>query len=80
VTRTLAILAGLAVAGLVGWRLRFRSSDQARAWRRGAHGERESAWVLDRLACDGYVVLHDLAMPAPRPTSTTSSWAQLGCS
>src|SRR5215217_7013523 len=32
-------LAGLAVAALVGWRLRFRPSEQARGWRRGAHGE-----------------------------------------
>jgi hypothetical protein len=56
-------LVGLAIAVLVGWRLRFRPSEQARAWRRGAHGERETARVLDRLARDGYVVLHDLAMP-----------------
>jgi hypothetical protein len=36
--RKLATLAGLAVAGLVGWRLRFRPSEQARSWRRGAAG------------------------------------------
>jgi hypothetical protein len=56
-------LFGLAVAALVGWRLRFRPSDQARAWQRGATGERHTARVLDRLGRDGYVVFHDLAMP-----------------
>jgi hypothetical protein len=56
-------LAGLAVAALVGWRLRFRPSEQARAWRRGAAGERRTARLLDRLGRDGYVILHDLAMP-----------------
>jgi Nuclease-related domain len=56
-------LAGLAVAAMVGWRLRFRPSEQARAWRRGAAGERQTARLLDRLGRDGYQVLHDLAMP-----------------
>jgi hypothetical protein len=56
-------LAGLAVAALVGWRLRFRPSSQARAWQRGATGERHTARLLDRLGRDGYVVFHDLAMP-----------------
>jgi hypothetical protein len=56
-------LAGLAVAVLVGWRLRFRPSEQARAWQRGAHGERQTARLLDRLGRDGYVSFHDLALP-----------------
>jgi Nuclease-related domain len=56
-------LVGLAVAVLVGWRLRFRPSEQARTWRRGAHGERRTARLLDRLTRDGYVVFHDLAVP-----------------
>ena len=56
-------LAGLTVAGMVGWRLRFRPSPQARAWQRGAHGERHTARLLDRLGRDGYVSFHDLAMP-----------------
>jgi hypothetical protein len=56
-------LLGLAVAALVGWRLRFRPSEQARTWRRGAHGERRTARLLDRLTRDGYVVFHDLAVP-----------------
>jgi Nuclease-related domain len=61
--RTPATVAGLAAAALVGWRLRFRPSPQARAWQRGASGERRTARLLDRLGRDGYVVLHDLAMP-----------------
>jgi Nuclease-related domain len=56
-------LVGLAAAVLVGWRLRFRPSEQARTWQRGAHGERHTARVLDRLTRDGYVVFHDLAVP-----------------
>jgi Nuclease-related domain len=56
-------LVGLAVAALVGWRLRFRPSEQARTWQRGAHGERHTARLLDRLTRDGYVIFHDLAVP-----------------
>jgi len=56
-------LLGLAVAALFGWRLRFRPSEQARTWQRGAHGERHTARLLRRLTRDGYVVLHDLAVP-----------------
>src|SRR6266545_5847721 len=56
-------LVGLAVAALVGWRLRFRPSEQARTWQRGAAGERHTARLLDRLTRDGFVVFHDLAVP-----------------
>jgi hypothetical protein len=56
-------LVGLAVAALLGWRLRFRPSEQARTWQRGAGGERHTARLLDRLTRDGYVVFHDLAVP-----------------
>jgi hypothetical protein len=56
-------LVGLAAAAVVAWRLRFRPSEQARSWRRGAHGERRTARRLDRLTRDGYVVFHDLAVP-----------------
>jgi Nuclease-related domain len=56
-------LAGMTVSVLVGWRLRFRPSSQARAWQRGATGERHTARLLDRLGRDGYVSFHDLAMP-----------------
>jgi hypothetical protein len=61
--RILATVAGLAAAALVGWRLRYRPSGQARAWHCGARGERQTARLLDRLGRDGYRVLHDLAMP-----------------
>jgi hypothetical protein len=56
-------LVGLALAALVGWRLRFRPSKQVTAWQRGAQGERRTARLLDRLVRGGYVVFHDLAMP-----------------
>jgi Nuclease-related domain len=56
-------LVGLAVAALVGWRLRFQPSAQVTAWRRGAEGERRTARLLDRLTRDGYAVFHDLAVP-----------------
>jgi Nuclease-related domain len=58
-----AALVGLAVAALVGWRLRFRPSEHARTWQRGAHGERRTARLLDRLTRDGFVVFHDIAVP-----------------
>jgi hypothetical protein len=56
-------LTGLTVAVLVGSRLRFCPSTQARAWQRGATGERHTARLLDRLGRDGYVSFDDLAMP-----------------
>jgi hypothetical protein len=56
-------LVGLAGAVLVGWRLRFQPSEQARTWQRGAEGERHTARLLDRLTRDGFVVFHDLAVP-----------------
>jgi hypothetical protein len=56
-------LLGLAMAALVAWRLRFRPSEQARTWQRGAAGERRTARLLDRLTCEGFVVFHDLAVP-----------------
>jgi Nuclease-related domain len=56
-------LVGLVVAALAAWRLRFRPSEQARTWQRGAHGERRTARLLDRLTRDGFVVFHDLAVP-----------------
>jgi hypothetical protein len=57
-----AAAAALAAVG-VGWRLRFRVSAEARAWRRGAAGERRTARLLRRLERDGYTSLHDLAVP-----------------
>jgi Nuclease-related domain len=56
-------LVGLAGAALASWWLRFRPSEQARTWQRGAAGERHTARLLRRLHRDGYVVFHDLAVP-----------------
>jgi Nuclease-related domain len=46
-----------------GWGLRFRPSPDAVAWRRGAAGERRTARLLGPLERQGWVVLHDLAVP-----------------
>jgi Nuclease-related domain len=56
-------LLGLVAAAVVGWWLRFRPSEQVKAWRRGAAGERHTARLLERLTRDGFVVFHDLAVP-----------------
>ena len=73
-------LAGLGVAALMAWRLRFCPSQQTRAWRRGAAGERRTARLLDRLGRDGYQVLHDLAMPGSPTNSITWLSGPAGCS
>jgi len=61
---------GLALGGLValaaGWGLRFRPSPDARAWRRGAVGERRTARLLAGLERHGWAVLHDLAVAGSR--------------
>jgi Nuclease-related domain len=59
------VLGGLAAVA-AGWRLRFRSSPDAVAWRRGAAGERRTARLLDPLERDGWAILHDLAVPCGR--------------
>jgi hypothetical protein len=59
------MLGGLAVVA-AGWVLRFRSSPEAIAWRRGAAGERRTARVLAALERHGWAVLHDLAVPGSR--------------
>jgi hypothetical protein len=48
------------------WALRFRPSPEARAWRRGAAGERRTARLLAVLERHGWAVLHDLALPRSR--------------
>jgi hypothetical protein len=55
--------AGAAVAAGLAWRLRFRSSPDTVAWRRGAAGERRTARLLTPLARRGWALLHDLAIP-----------------
>jgi Nuclease-related domain len=66
VVPALAGWAGLLAAGLVGWQLRFRVSQDARNWQRGARGERRTARQLNRLAQHGWVVFHDLGVPNSR--------------
>src|SRR5215213_8051328 len=68
--RQLAPRLGLILGGLAavaaGWRLRFRSSPDAVAWRHGAAGERRTARLLGPLERHGWVILHDLAVPRSR--------------
>jgi hypothetical protein len=66
VAPALAGWATLVAAGMVGWRLRFRVSQDARNWQRGARGERRTARQLNRLARHGWVMFHDLAIPNSR--------------
>jgi hypothetical protein len=66
VAPALAGWAALVAAGLVGWLLRFRVSQDARNWQRGARGERRTARQLNRLARHGWIVFHDLAVPSSR--------------
>ena len=59
------VLGGLAAVA-AGWGLWFRPSPEAIAWRQGAAGERRTARLLDPLERQGWVVLHDLAVPSSR--------------
>jgi len=62
----LSLMVGGLAALLAGWRLRFRPSLEAVAWRRGAVGERRTARLLAPLERQGWAVLHDLAVPGSR--------------
>ena len=62
----LGLVVGALVAMAAGWGLRFRPGPDASAWRRGAAGERRTARLLGRLGRQGWVVLHDLAVPRSR--------------
>ena len=62
----LGLLVGVLVAMAVGWGLRFKPSPDAIAWRRGAAGEQRTARLLGPLERQGWVVLHDLAVPGSR--------------
>jgi hypothetical protein len=62
----LGLVAGSLAATAAGWRLRFRASPDASAWRRGAAGERRTARLLGPLERHGWAVLHDLAVPGSR--------------
>jgi hypothetical protein len=59
----LAAPTGITVAAGLGWLLRFRTSPDTVAWRRGAAGERRTARLLAPLERRGWAVLHDLAIP-----------------
>ena len=59
----LGLVIGALAAVAAGWRLRFRPSPEAVAWRRGAVGERRTARLLGPLERQGWAVLHDLAVP-----------------
>jgi len=62
----LGLVVGVLAALAVGWGLRFRPSPDAIAWRRGAAGEQRTARLLGPLERQGWVVLHDLAVPGSR--------------
>jgi Nuclease-related domain len=55
--------AALLAAAVVGRRLRFQVSQDARNWQRGARGERRTARQFRPLLQHGWVVFHDLAVP-----------------
>jgi hypothetical protein len=59
----LGLVVGVLAAIAAGWWLRFRPSPDAVAWRRGAAGEQRTARLLSPLERQGWVVLHDLAVP-----------------
>jgi hypothetical protein len=53
-----------ALAGLLAWwRVGFHPSATARFWRRQAQMQRRTAGVLDELEQEGWLVLHDVALP-----------------
>jgi hypothetical protein len=62
----LALVLGVLAAVAAGWGLRFRPSPDALAWRRGAAGEQRTARLLAGLERQGWVALHDLAIPGSR--------------
>jgi Nuclease-related domain len=62
----LALVLGALAATAAGWGLRFKPSPDAVAWRQGAAGEQRTARLLAPLERQGWVVLHDLALPGSR--------------
>jgi hypothetical protein len=59
----LGVPTALLLAAWTGWRLRFRPSPGVSLWRRQAAMRRRAAAALLPLAEDGYLVLHDVALP-----------------
>jgi Nuclease-related domain len=62
----LGLVFGTLAALAAGWAVRFQSSPDAVAWRRGAAWERRTARLLGQLERRGWAVLHDLALPSSR--------------
>jgi Nuclease-related domain len=62
----LGLILSVVAAVAAGWGLRFRPSPAAKAWRRGAVGERRTARRLAALERRGWAVLHDLVVPCSR--------------
>jgi hypothetical protein len=61
-----ALLAGTTTSAAAWWRLRFRPSAEAAAWRRGADGERHVGRLLEPLVRAGWGVNHDLRVPGSK--------------
>ena len=59
----LGSLMALVAALVAGWRLRFRPSASASAWRRQAAAQRRTASALQPLEQRGDLVLHDVTLP-----------------
>ena len=59
----LGSLMALVAALVAGWRLRFRPSASAVAWRRQAAAQRRTASALQPLEQRGDLVLHDVTLP-----------------
>jgi hypothetical protein len=62
------LLADIMLSGAAWWRLRFRPSPEARAWQRGAAGERHVARLLEPLVRQGWGVEHDLRVAGSEAT------------
>jgi hypothetical protein len=62
------LLAAVVTTGAAWWWLRFRPSPEARAWQRGAAGERHVARLLEPLARQGWGVEHDLRVAGSEAT------------
>jgi hypothetical protein len=67
----LSLMVGGLAALLAGWRLRFRPSLEAVAWRRGAVGERRTARLLAPLERQGGRFCMTWPSPGAGPTLTT---------
>jgi hypothetical protein len=59
----LGSLMALVAALVAGWRLRFRPSASASAWRRQAAAQRRTAGALQPLEQRGDLLLHDVTLP-----------------